>query len=136
MQTVNFQSTEHPLPKDAQVIFKPAPGPQTWALIAPEDEILIGGVKSGGKSFIGRAFILKGNPDADPKKHPANVSYVLHPNYQAQVLRRNFKDLTDWLKDARSFYEDSRWPLEMRAKYRVDDQYFEWPSGARCYVDH
>lgn len=134
--TVNFQSTEAPLPKGAKVLFKPHPGQQTKALLAPWDEILIGGSKAGGKTKICQAFILKGNPDQDPQANEANISYVFHGGYRALVIRRNYKDMTDWLDTAVQFYEDNDWPQRLRAKYNKDDQYFKWPSGARCYVDH
>lgn len=133
---VIFQSTEHPVTPGARVIFRPHPGPQSYALLERSDEILVGGSKTGGKTMICQAFILKGNPHEDPRKHVANVSYILHPDYRALVLRKNFKDMSDWLDTASTFFENPLWPDKQRAKYNKDKQFYYWPSGARCYVDH
>lgn len=124
------------LPPGAEVIFQPASKPQEQALLTPAEEILTGGSKAGGKSVVGRAFILKGNPDADPKAHPANVSYVLHPEYRALALRRTYKEMLDWVNQAIMFFGNPKFPKEFRAVWKADPKYFEWPSGARCYVSH
>lgn len=137
-----IQTPDAPLPKgdDVNVLFRPSPGNQTLALTTPADEILTGGAKSGGKSLIGRAWILKGNPDKpldDPNdKYKANVSYVFHPEYRALVVRRTYQEMMDWLDKAQDFYTNSGLPPEYRAVWKTDPKYFEWPSGARCYLSH
>lgn len=131
-----IQPPEVPIPEGATVLFKPASANQELALLTPCEDILTGGAKAGGKSYVGRAFLLKGNPDLDPNASPANVSYVLHPSYTALVLRRTYKEMLDWVNMAREFYCNPNLPKNFRAVWKEEPQFFEWPSGARAYVSH
>lgn len=72
-----------------QVIeWRPEPGGQTIALSRSEDEILCGGKRGGGKSEIGRAWIME-------------PEYIKNPGYQGLVIRQDANDLDDWLMKMR-----------------------------------
>ena len=112
-------------------VFMPQPGPQTRVLVAPQREILLGGAKAGGKSYAGRMWLMKGNPEYyDKPRSPSDLSYTLHPHYRALVLRRNVKDLKDWVMRADAMYRP------YGAEWHPSDNEFVWPNGARIMVDH
>ena len=60
------------------------------ALARGEFEVFVGGERGGGKSEVGRAWILK-----EP--------YVSHPMFRCLVLRKNSVDLGDWIFRMKSF---------------------------------
>ncbi|MDL1870624.1 hypothetical protein FBR05_00275 [Deltaproteobacteria bacterium PRO3] len=94
----------------AQKIFWQAhPGPQTEALRRSEFEILYGGARGGGKTECGLVVMI------EPK-------YVFNPRYRFLVVRKNAKDLDDWLDRARWMYS----PL----KAEVIGREIRFPSGA------
>jgi len=68
--------------------WKPQPRQET-ALARLENEILYGGARGGGKTDAGLAWLLY---DKDNSK------------YRALVIRRNAKDLSDWVDRARNMY--------------------------------
>lgn len=72
-------------------MWEPHPGPQTEALSRGEDEILYGGARGGGKTDAGLAWLI----------HP---SHLLNPRYRFLVVRKNHKDLSDWIDRARLMY--------------------------------
>lgn len=101
---------------------------QTAGLLRPEFEIFCGGGKFGGKSFLARAFLLKGNPHLPDSASLINSSYIYHPNYRATILRRNQQDLDDFLRRFHS----------MATIYggRYTRGLFEFPSGAVIACGH
>jgi len=63
---------------------------QIIALKRLEDEILYGGARGGGKTDAGMVWLL----------------YWIHiPKYRALIIRRNEKDLSDWVDRAREMYK-------------------------------
>lgn len=72
-------------------MWTPHAGPQTEALSRGEFEILYGGARGGGKTDAGLAWAI----------HP---SHLLNPKYRFLVLRKNHKDLSDWIDRAREKY--------------------------------
>lgn len=74
-------------------VWRPLNARQREALSRSEFEILTGGERGGGKSEIGRAWLLE-------------PEYVNHPRYRALILRRNVKDLEDWIFRMREFAGD------------------------------
>lgn len=124
---------EDPIPEGVGVLFRPFPGPQTQVLLAPEDEILYGGAKAGGKTAAGIVWLLAGNPRLSglPNPRPSDISYINHPHYRALVLRRNIIDLGDWIDKARRIYEP------MGATFRERPlPLFEFPTGAKIVLGH
>jgi hypothetical protein len=76
---------------------------QSRVLLREEKEIGLLGGKFSGKSWVARAFLLKGNPDKpdfDPSTGQpilTNQSYIFNPNYRGLILRKNQVDLTDFI---------------------------------------
>lgn len=73
------------------VFWKANEGRQTEALERWEFEILYGGARGGGKTEAGMAFM-------------SEDKYRNHPFYRGLVLRRNSKDLSDWIDRAKRFF--------------------------------
>ena len=73
------------------VFWKANAGRQEQALVRPEFEILYGGARGGGKTEAGMAFM-------------SEDKYRSHPLYRGLVLRRNSKDLDDWIDRAGRFF--------------------------------
>jgi len=69
--------------------WSPNEGPQTEVLKRTEFEVGYGGARGGGKTEAGLAWLLY---DSD------------HPLFRALVIRKNSKDLEDWLSRAHLFY--------------------------------
>lgn len=74
--------------------WRPHVGPQTEVLTRAEREILYGGARGGGKTDAGMAWLAK-------------PPHFTHPRFRGLVLRRNAKDLDDWLARARYFFGDA-----------------------------
>ncbi len=76
----------------ANVLWRPHPGKQTFALQRGDiRELLYGGARGGGKTQVGIAWLLK----------PPHIN---HPKYRALIIRRNADDLSDWVDRARTMY--------------------------------
>jgi hypothetical protein len=88
----------------ADRIVQETPTPfQGKVLVRKEKEIALLGGKYSGKSWVARAFLLKGNPDLpnwDLDGNPilVNQSYIYHNSYRATILRRNQIDLDDFVR--------------------------------------
>lgn len=117
------------VPEGARVLAAPQEGPQWDLMFLEEQEILFGGAKGGGKTAGARIWALKGNPD-EPQDQLVNVSYVYHPGYRCLVLRKNVKDMMDYIDKARQIYE-----LAYGAVWNGDG-FFEFPSGAKIVIGH
>lgn len=117
------------IPQGARVLIAPQEGPQEDLMFLTEKEILFGGAKGGGKTAGARIWALKGNPDED-QSIPVNISYVYHPGYRCLVLRKNYKDMMDYIDKSKDIYG----PAFGAVWY--DDGYFEFPSGAKIVVGH
>lgn len=68
----------------------PNEGPQTEVLTRNEFEVGYGGARGGGKTEAGQAWLCY---DSD------------HPRYKALVIRKNSKDLDDWIERAEIFFK-------------------------------
>ena len=77
------------------MMWKPQKGKQELALTLTDFEILYGGARYGGKSEVGRAWLLK--PFLQLEKEELK-------KYTALVIRRSLKDLKEWLRKAALFY--------------------------------
>lgn len=88
---------------------------QSKALVRPEDEILFGGARGGGKTQAGIAWLLY---DIDK------------PKFRALVIRRNSDDLKDWIDRARVMYEPTG------AVFTGSPTEIRFPSGAIIRTGH
>lgn len=105
---------------DAEVIFKPNPGPQTDFLAASEDEVFYGGARGGGKSY---AMLVDPLRDCDKREH------------RALILRKTMPELRDIIAKTHHLYPKA-FP---GAKWREQDKLWIFPSGARIefgYADN
>lgn len=117
------------IPQGARILIAPQEGPQEELMFLEEREILFGGAKGGGKTAGARIWALKGNPDED-QSIPVNVSYVYHAGYRCLVLRKNYKDMMDYIDKSKDIYGPAFGAVWF------DDGYFEFPSGAKIVVGH
>lgn len=91
------------------------PGPQRQALKSTAFEILYGGARGGGKTDAGMVWV------AEP---------VWNPAYRGLVIRRNAKDLSDWISRAKVMYRG----MEANFAYRPTEITF--PTGATIKTGH
>jgi predicted phage terminase large subunit-like protein len=97
----------------------PQPGPQTWLLSCPYEEILTGGSRGGGKSY---GLIL------DWQAHALRWG----KNARGIIFRRSLKEFETLLMDAKSILLPLGW------EFRAGALRFEHPNGATlvlAYLD-
>lgn len=114
---------------DGSIHWKSNKGPQTWALFAPFDEVMVGGRRGGGKSV----WLLAKPTVSDlslPEDDPARVSYLNDPDFRGLFLREEYQSLVEFIEEAEEFYA----PFGGVAK--GDPRYIDFPSGARIYFNH
>lgn len=116
-----YTTAEEARAAKVEPLWTPSPV-QAEALVRWEREILFGGARGGGKSSCGIVWLVSGNP-ATPtnERKPVDISYINHPNYRALVLRKNEKDLEDWVGKARELYS------ALGAKFTSRPATFVWP---------
>lgn len=117
------------VPEGAKILIAPQEGPQWDLMLLEEKEILFGGAKGGGKTAGARIWALKGNP-YESQKIPVNVSYVYHSGYRCLVLRKNVKDMHDYIDKAKLMYGPAYGAIWN------GDGFFEFPSGAKIVIGH
>ena len=111
------------------IIWEANPGPQNDCLYSNAFEILTGGSRGGGKSDGLVAFMVKGDRNK-PANDPLHHSYVNHKGYRGIVFRRNATDLEEFISRCADIYG------QMGAVLKGKPCYFEWPTGARVYMNH
>lgn len=94
--------------------WKPTPK-QVEALERTENEVLYGGSRGGGKTDAGMAWLLYD---------------IQNPKYRGLVIRRNSKDLSDWVDRARQFY------AHMNVQVAYNPPIFTFPWGAVIRTGH
>lgn len=95
------------------------PQPKQAAVLArSEYEILAGGARFGGKTALGIVWMIP--PD-----------YVSHPKYRGLVLRRNSKDLGDWIFKAKQIYGNIG-----AVKVGSQSPVFRLPAGGEIVLGH
>lgn len=107
-------------------------GPQTWTLLCPYDEILIGGRRGGSKSSALIAWFAMGDPELPPDD-PAQVSYLNEPSFRGLILRDEYAGMAEFVDEARSFFHP------FGCKTTGGDSkpvIFEFKSGAKIYTNH
>ncbi len=104
-------------PVETRVLFKPNPGPQTFFLSAPEEEVLYGGAAGGGKSY---AML------ADPMR------YFHNGNFVGLLIRRTNDELKELIRKSRELYPKA-YP---GAQWREKDSMWRFPSGAELWITY
>lgn len=102
------------------VVWRPNPGPQSWLMTCPADEIFFGGARGGGKTdgMLGK-FAVKA------QKHGANAIGIF--------FRRTFTDLKEVIERSKRIYGP------IKAKYSKSEKEWTFPNGARlkfAYLDN
>ena len=97
------------------VIWQPHEGPQTEALKRKEFEVLYGGARGGGKTDAGMAWLLR---------------WIGNPKYRALIIRKDVKDLSDWVDRARTMYAGTG------ANFAYRPAEIRFPSGAIFRTGH
>lgn len=105
------------------------PGPQTWALLAPFDELVVGGSRGGGKSCVLISWFAMGDQRLDPAD-PAHYSYLLEPSYRGLMLRKEYQSMAEFVDEASDFFG----PLGGKKKNEPTE--FHFKSGAIIYTNH
>lgn len=105
------------------------PGSQTHVLVAPYDEIVIGGSRGGSKSAALIAWMAMGDLTL-PEDDPARYSFLLDPNYRGLLLRKEYQAMGEFVDSCQEFYG----PLGGKAK--DDPVIFHFKSGAKIYTNH
>lgn len=104
-------------------------GSQSWALVCPYDEIMIGGERGGSKTAALIAWMAMGDPMLSPDD-PARYSYLLEPSYRGLVLRKEYQSLTEVVDEMMEFYG------HLGGKAKDDPVTFHFKSGAKIYTNH
>jgi len=97
------------------MILRPQEGPQTEFLRRPEDEVLYGGAKGGGKSY---ALMLEA-------LRQINIS-----SYRALILRRTFPRLQELIDRSKEIFP------KLGANYSSQDHTWTFLSGAKIRFGH
>jgi len=103
------------LEPEANIVFKPNPGPQTQFLNASDQEVLYGGAAGGGKSYA----IL-----ADPMR------YFDHPKFNGLIIRRTNDALRDLIRESQFLYKKA-FP---KATFHSQRSEWRFPSGATLWM--
>jgi hypothetical protein len=114
---------------DGEIHWTSNKGPQTWTLMCPYDEILIGGRRGGGKSEVAIAWTAVGDNSLSIED-PARYSFLNEPSYRFLLLRHEYQSMSEFVDQATEFYR----PFGCKAK--DDPVRFEFKSGARGYTGH
>lgn len=116
-------------PSDGSLHWASNPGPQTWVLLCPYDEVLIGGRRGGSKSSALISWFAMGDPSLEPDD-PARFSFLNEPSFRGLMLRREYQSMGDFVDEANDFFR----PFNVKAK--DDPVIFEFKSGAKIYTNH
>ncbi len=103
-----------PVPSNV-ITLRPQPGPQEEFLQSPEDEILFGGSKGGGKSFALMLAVLR---------------YVHIPGYKGIIFRRTYPKLIELMDRAYQIFP------HLGGRWQGKDYRWVFPSGASVKFAH
>lgn len=104
-------------------------GPQTWTLLCPFDEILLGGARGGGKSQALIAWFAMGDVSL-PEGDPARYSFLNDPSFRGLILRDEYASMAEFVDEAGDFFR----PFDCKVK--DDPAVFNFKSGAKIYTNH
>lgn len=111
-------------------LFESNPGPQTWGMLCPYDEILLGGRRGGGKSKLLIATFAMGDHTL-PEDDPAYHSYLNDRDFRGLFLREEFQNMAEFVEEAVEFFR----PLGGKPTGKPTVLDFK-ESGARIYFNH
>src|SRR5262245_4638679 len=86
----NPEETYRIVTSKKDVIFESNPGPQTWLMFCPYDEILAGGRRGGGKSKALISWMATGDLTL-PEGDLARISFLLDPTFRGLFLREEYQ---------------------------------------------
>lgn len=112
-----------------QTVFASNPGPQTWTLFCPFDEICVGGRRGGGKSVLLIASFAMGDADL-PADDPARYSFLNDKDFRGLFLREEYQSMQEFVEQAVEFYK----PFGGKASGKPT--VIDFKSGARIYFNH
>jgi hypothetical protein len=115
--------------KGGEAFWQSNPGPQSWSLMCPYDEILLGGARGGGKSQALIAWMAMGNLSLAPED-PAHHSYLLDPSFRGLLLRDEYASMAEFVDEAMDLYR------HFEGKPKDDPVVFTFKSGAKIYTNH
>jgi hypothetical protein len=104
-------------PRNVQVVWAPNPGPQTWLLMCPVEDVFYGGARGGGKTsgalgdFAQHAQINGG----------AAIGVL---------VRRTYPELEDVIRQSRDMY------LKLGAVWAASPKTWTFPNGATLKLRH
>jgi hypothetical protein len=114
---------------NGKVVWTSNPGPQTWFLLCPFDEILLGGARGGGKSAGLIAWMATGDYTL-PVDDPARPSFILDPDFRGLLLREEYQSMADFVEQAIEFYRP------FGGKPAGNPTVVTFKSGAKIYFNH
>ena len=100
------------------VIWESNPGPQTYLMTCPIENIFYGGARGGGKSESLLAHFLY-------------YASVYGKDYKGLLVRKTYPELEDIIDRARSLYEGNN-----LAEYKIQPKTFEFINGAKIRFRH
>ncbi len=89
--------------KPDEVYFESNPGPQSWALVCPFEEVVVGGRRGGGKSVTLIANFAMGDKFL-PVDDPARTSYLNDPSFRGLLLRDEYSSMAEFVEQAVEFF--------------------------------
>jgi hypothetical protein len=119
-------------PKSGSAIFESNPGPQTWSLFCPYEEILVGGRRGGGKSRCLIAWMATGDLTL-PENDLARSTYLNEPTFRGLFLREEYQSMEEFVEESRVFFK----PLGGKATGGGSKPVtIDFASGAKIYFNH
>ncbi len=109
--------------------FASNPGPQTWGMLCPFDEILLGGRRGGGKSRLLIANFAAGDPTLSDDD-PAKISYLDDPSFRGLLLREEYQSMSEFVAEAVEFFK------HFGGKPSGNPIQIDFKSKARIYFNH
>jgi hypothetical protein len=117
------------LGKDKSLHWASNVGPQTWLLLCPCDEVLIGGRRGGSKTAGLIAWFAMGDTSL-PLDDPAHYSFLNEPSFRGLILRKEYQAMAEFVDECKDFFR------VFGVKAKDDPVVFEFPSGAKIYTNH
>jgi hypothetical protein len=117
-------------PKTGETIFESNIGPQTWGLLCPYEEVLLGGRRGGGKSKLLIAAFAMGDLSLS-EDDPARYSFLSDPSFRGLLLREEYQSMAEFVEEAVAFFkpfggEPTGKPVQIDFK----------KVGSRIYFNH